>query len=43
LLERLGGTVNVRSKYGEGSVFSVLLPQRTPAGAGEEIVVGRSH
>ena len=43
LLDRLGGTVSVRSRYGEGSVFSVLLPQRTPAGAGEEAAVMRSN
>ena len=41
LLDRLGGTVTVRSKYGEGSVFSVVLPQRTPVTAGEEIAAGR--
>jgi len=43
LLDRLGGTVAVRSRYGEGSVFSVLLPQRTPAGAGEEPAVIRPN
>jgi PAS domain S-box-containing protein len=42
LLDRLGGNVSVRSKYGEGSVFSVVLPQRTPAGAGEETATARS-
>jgi signal transduction histidine kinase len=42
LLDRLGGTVSVRSNYGDGSVFSVLLPQRTPVGAGEEIATSRS-
>ena len=42
LLDRLGGTVSVRSKYGDGSAFSVLLPQRTPIAAGEEMIVGRS-
>ncbi|HEY6830609.1 MAG TPA: ATP-binding protein [Gemmatimonadaceae bacterium] len=31
LLERLGGTVTVQSSYGEGSTFSVFLPQRVPA------------
>ena len=36
LLDRLGGKVAVRSLYGEGSVFSVTLPLRTPLGAGEE-------
>jgi len=43
LLDRLGGTVSVRSKYGEGSIFSVLLPQRTPTMAGEEIATVRSN
>jgi len=43
LLDRLGGTVSVRSNYGEGSVFSVILPQKTPAGTGEEIVSARSN
>ena len=43
LLDRLGGTVSVRSNYGEGSVFSVILPQKTPAGAGEEVVGARSN
>src|SRR5204862_1775987 len=42
LLDRLGGSVNVESQYGEGSVFSVLLPQRTPHGASEEIAAARS-
>jgi len=42
LLDRLGGNVSVRSYYGEGSVFSVVLPQRTPVGAGEEIATARS-
>ena len=42
LLDRLGGTVSVRSRYGEGSVFSVLLPQRTPLAANEEVAVARS-
>ncbi|HKW45955.1 MAG TPA: ATP-binding protein [Gemmatimonadaceae bacterium] len=41
LLDRLGGTVSVRSQYGDGSVFSVLLPRRTPTSAGEEMVVSR--
>ena len=30
LLERLGGSVAVQSKYGEGSTFSVFLPVRVP-------------
>jgi PAS domain S-box-containing protein len=42
LLDRLGGNVSVSSKYGEGSVFSVLLPLRTPAAAGEEMAAARS-
>jgi signal transduction histidine kinase len=42
LLDRLGGTVSVSSTYGEGSVFSVLLPLRTPVGASEEMVTARS-
>jgi signal transduction histidine kinase len=36
LLDRLGGTVSVTSKYGEGSVFSITLPLRTPLAPGEE-------
>jgi PAS domain S-box-containing protein len=36
LLDRLGGTVSVRSSYGDGSVFSVTLPLRTPLAPGEE-------
>ena len=36
LLDRLGGTVSVRSNYGEGSMFSVTLPLRTPIHAGDE-------
>jgi signal transduction histidine kinase len=43
LLDRLGGTVSVRSNYGEGSIFSVVLPQKTPVGAGEDVVAARSH
>ena len=43
LLDRLGGAVTVRSRFGEGSVFSVLLPQRLPAGAGEEAAMLRSN
>jgi PAS domain S-box-containing protein len=42
LLDRLGGTVVVRSKYGEGSVFSVTLPLRTPVVPGEEQTALRS-
>jgi len=38
LLERLGGSVTVQSNYGEGSTFSVFLPERLPAGAGSEYV-----
>ena len=30
LLERLGGSVTVQSRYGEGSTFSVYLPLRVP-------------
>jgi PAS domain S-box-containing protein len=36
LLDRLGGAVTVSSNYGEGSVFSVTLPLRTPLAPGEE-------
>jgi len=36
LLDRLGGGVTVSSNYGEGSVFSVTLPLRTPLAPGEE-------
>jgi signal transduction histidine kinase len=32
LLERLGGSVTVRSVYGEGSRFSIYLPARIPLG-----------
>jgi signal transduction histidine kinase len=42
LLDRLGGSVSVRSNYGEGSVFSVTLPLRTPVVAGEEMAAARS-
>jgi PAS domain S-box-containing protein len=35
LLERLGGSVTVQSRYGEGSTFSVYLPLRVPASAAE--------
>jgi PAS domain S-box-containing protein len=38
LLERLGGSVAVQSTYGEGSTFSVFLPERLPAGTGAELV-----
>jgi PAS domain S-box-containing protein len=37
LLERLGGSVTVQSRYGEGSTFSVYLPLRVPAGAAGEL------
>src|SRR5262245_574936 len=37
LLERLGGSVTVQSRYGEGSTFSVYLPLRVPAGAAVEL------
>ena len=44
LLERLGGSVVVKSKYGEGSTFSVFLPLRVAQGIaaeyGAESVVG---
>jgi signal transduction histidine kinase len=42
LLDRLGGTVEVSSKYGEGSVFSVLLPLRTPVPTNDEMAAIRS-
>jgi PAS domain S-box-containing protein len=32
LLERLGGSVTVQSSYGEGSTFSVFLPERLALG-----------
>jgi PAS domain S-box-containing protein len=37
LLERLGGSVTVKSTYGEGSTFSVYLPMDVPAGNTSEI------
>lgn len=37
LLERLGGSVTVQSKYAEGSTFSVYLPLRVPAGSVSEL------
>jgi PAS domain S-box-containing protein len=37
LLERLGGSVTVQSRYGEGSTFSVYLPLRVPAGGAGEL------
>jgi len=37
LLERLGGSVTVKSVYGEGSTFSVYLPLEVPAGNASEI------
>jgi PAS domain S-box-containing protein len=39
LLDRLGGSVDVRSTYGEGSTFSVYLPLRIPAGTASEYSV----
>jgi PAS domain S-box-containing protein len=36
LLERLGGSVTVQSRYGEGSTFSVYLPLRAPTGSASE-------
>ena len=39
LLDRLGGSVDVRSTYGEGSTFSVYLPLRVPAGRLEYSVI----
>jgi PAS domain S-box-containing protein len=36
LLERLGGSVAVQSKYGEGSTFSVFLPVRVPVSSPSE-------
>ena len=36
LLERLGGSVTVQSRYGEGSTFSVYLPLRVPAANASE-------
>jgi signal transduction histidine kinase len=43
LLERLGGSATVQSRYGEGSTFSIYLPLRVPAaGVGEEFNLPRS-
>jgi PAS domain S-box-containing protein len=39
LLDRLGGSVDVRSTYGEGSTFSVYLPLRLPAATAAEYSV----
>jgi signal transduction histidine kinase len=39
LLARLGGSVDVRSTYGEGSTFSVYLPLRIPAATASEYSV----
>jgi PAS domain S-box-containing protein len=39
LLDRLGGSVDVRSTYGEGSTFSVYFPLRVPAAAASEYSV----
>jgi PAS domain S-box-containing protein len=39
LLDRLGGSVDVRSTYGEGSTFSVYLPLRVPAATASEYSV----
>jgi PAS domain S-box-containing protein len=39
LLDRLGGSVDVRSTYGEGSTFSVYLPLRIPAANASEYTV----
>jgi len=36
LLERLGGSVTVQSRYGEGSTFSVYLPLHVPAANANE-------
>ena len=37
LLERLGGSVTVQSVYGEGSTFSVYLPQVVPITSGSDL------
>jgi PAS domain S-box-containing protein len=39
LLDRLGGSVDVRSTYGEGSTFSVYLPLRVPVPTASEYSV----
>ena len=39
LLDRLGGSVDVRSTYGDGSTFSVYLPLRIPAATASEYSV----
>ncbi len=40
LLDRLGGSVTAKSVYGEGSTFSVYLPDRVPTGEGAELTDG---
>ncbi len=42
LLERLGGSVTVKSNYGEGSTFSVYLPLQVPAGSITEMTTAAS-
>jgi PAS domain S-box-containing protein len=39
LLERLGGSATVQSKYGQGSRFSIFLPLRAPAMASTDTPV----
>jgi len=39
LLDRLGGSVTVKSSYGEGSMFSVVLPLRSPIHAGDDTTI----